>query len=432
MNRQPFELEEQQEKAVLAGLHLPEQSKEESESSFRELANLAETAGARVVAQLMQSRPKPDPSTYIGSGKLRELEGLIKHYDVDMVIFDSELTPVQTRNLENALDVKVIDRTRLILDIFALRARSKEGMLQVDLAQLQYTLPRLTGKGVELSRQGGGIGTRGAGEKKLELDRRRIRDKIADLKRELETVKKQRKLSRARREKTGIPLVSIVGYTNAGKSTLFNAVYQHTRQENANPVEAEDKLFATLSTTTRQIRLPSGRETLMTDTVGFIQNLPHHLVAAFKSTLEEAVEADIMIHVVDTSPPDHHQQMKTVEQVLHDLGAEDIPIITVYNKIDRLDPETRSALAPLPDTIYLSARSGEGIDRLLLAVDDLLKQSMSVYHFRIPYTRPQLMSKLYESGEVIESREEETGWDMTVRMSREAYGRIQQAMQSEI
>ncbi len=423
----------QRETAVIAGLHLPQISEHEFASSLTELVNLADTAGADVVAEVTQKRERPDPAYYIGAGKVQEIQGLVEHFEADLVIFDQELTPVQIRNLEKKLDVKIVDRTRLILDIFARHARSKEGMIQVELAQLQYTLPRLTGKGVELSRQGGGIGTRGAGEKKLELDRRRIRDKMADLQRQLKTVQKQRNVRRERRQRSGIPVVSVVGYTNAGKSSLFNAMYRYQSSQPDDAVQAENKLFATLTTTVRQIEYRPHRAFLLSDTVGFIQNLPHHLVAAFRSTLEEALEADLLLHVVDASNPAHPYQMETVDRVLSDLGADEIPCITVFNKIDCLtDEEKQSLIPPVAGAcVLVSARTGEGLEPLFATIDRMLQEQTSTYTFFIPYESPQWLARLYQHGEVVERREEECGWKIKIRMAPHEYGRIKPQLEED-
>jgi len=409
------------ERAILVGLSLPQMSDHFFESSFQELKNLADTAGADVVGSLVQNRQRPDTVSYVGKGKVEELKAAIEELEADLVIFDGELTPIQQRNLENLLDIKIIDRTTLILDIFALRAKSREGILQVELARLGYKLPRLTGKGMELSRQGGGIGSRGAGEQKLELDRRHIRRRIGEIERHLEEVKRTRALHRAQRKKSGISTVSLVGYTNAGKSTLFNTIYRSVHQREDEQVEAENKLFKTLDTTTRKIEPENGWEWLLSDTVGFIQNLPHKLIKAFQSTLEETVQADLLLHVIDSSSPDRDEQIQTVEQVLKEMGALESPIIKVYNKIDQVEikPYIRE------DDVMVSAVTGEGIPKLIELIEAKLFSTVKVCTMSIPYHESMLVSKLHRMGEVTEKVEKEEGWNLVVRLSAEDYGRLE-------
>lgn len=356
------------EKAILVGVKLKREHNFDFESSLEELRGLAEAAGAEIIATLVQSKDRPHSSTYIGKGKIEELSHLVSELEPDLVIFDSELSPVQLRNLEEQVEVRIIDRTMLILDIFGQRAHSREGMLQVELAQLEYRLPRLTGQGVKMSRLGGGIGTRGAGEQKLELDRRHIRSRIQDFKKQLLKVQSARQLHRLRRQRAGLKTISLVGYTNAGKSSLFNMMCKGAHRSGAAQVEADQRLFQTLDTTTRKISLPSGIEALITDTVGFIQNLPHHLVAAFRSTLEEAVDADILLHVVDVSAPDHRDKMSVVEKVLQELGADPEKIMTVFNKTDLLDfiPDSQKA------GYFVSAQTGSGMEELMIRIEEKL------------------------------------------------------------
>ncbi len=357
------------EQAILVGVKARQNNKMDFESSMEELQGLAEAAGAEVVAAMVQAKDRPNASTYIGKGKLEELNHLVEELEPELVIFDRELSPVQLRNLEEAVGVKVVDRTMLILDIFSQRAHTREGHLQVELANLEYRLPRLTGRGAEMARLSGGIGTRaGAGEQKIELDRRRIRNRIRDIKSQMARVKQTRELHRKQRQRVGLKTVSLVGYTNAGKSSLFNTLCRSAHRLGNQPVEADDRLFQTLDTTTRKISLPEGTEVLITDTVGFIQNLPHHLVAAFRSTLEEAVDADILLHVVDVAGDDSMEKEQVVERVLQDLGAPPDRIITVYNKTDLLDYDTVADNGRL----FVSARTGTGIKELLSAVEEKL------------------------------------------------------------
>ena len=363
----------------------------DSEQSLDELAGLAETAGALVITRVLQNRQKPDPATYIGSGKAEELSLACQALEIDLAIFDDELTGAQRRNLETALGVRVIDRTALILDIFAQHAQSAEGKLQVELAQMKYRLPRLTGQGTEMSRLGGGIGTRGPGETQLEVDRRRIRKRIDDLERELKEIKQRRDLRRARREKQGQTTVALVGYTNAGKSTLLNALA-------GSDVLVEDKLFATLDTVMRNVDLPENRSCLLVDTVGFIRKLPHPLVQAFRSTLEEAIYADLLIVVSDLSSPNYKQQRDTVFEVLNDLGATDRPILEVLNKADRVKPDT---IVEPADAILISARDGMGLETLKAEIARRIAVMRHRAELVIPYSKGNLLSMIHSSGQVL-------------------------------
>jgi GTPase len=349
------------ERAILVGVKLKNKQNFDFESSLEELRGLTEAAGGEVIATMVQAKDRPSSSTYIGKGKLVELTHLVAELEPDLIIFDSELSPVQMRNLEAAVETRIIDRTMLILDIFSQRARTREGILQVELANLEYRLPRLTGRGAEMSRLGGGIGTRGAGEQKLELDRRRIRNRIQDIKQQMQKVESTRQLHRKQRQRAGLITISLVGYTNAGKSSLFNTLCKNAHRSGNEQVEADERLFQTLDTTTRKISLPAGRDVLITDTVGFIQNLPHHLVAAFRSTLQETVDADILLHVVDASGPDYLDKIQVVEKVLQDLGAEPDKILTVFNKADLIDFDPGNEKV----NNIVSAKTGKGIEALL-------------------------------------------------------------------
>jgi GTP-binding protein HflX len=331
----------------------------DAERSLDELAGLAQAAGAHVVLRMLQERPKPDPSTFLGAGKIETLAAACAETDADVVVFDNELTPAQLRHIEEEVGRKIVDRTQLILDIFARRARTREGKLQVELAQLKYLLPRLVGAGAALSRLGGGIGTRGPGETKLETDRRRIRARIHALSTEIDRVRQRRSQLRERRQKTSVPTVALVGYTNAGKTTLFNVL---TRAG----AEASDALFVTLDPLVRQVRLPDSRELLVSDTVGFIDRLPHALVAAFRATLEEVAEADLVLHVIDAAAADRDRRIAAVGQVLEEVGATDVPLLAVYNKCDQLTVEERRRLQEAePDALCISALTRDGVDELV-------------------------------------------------------------------
>ncbi|MDI7275080.1 MAG: GTPase HflX [Anaerolineae bacterium] len=362
--------------------------------SLRELTALAQTAGLLVVGEVTQRLDEINPATFVGKGKVQEIKDLHAELSFDLLIFDDELSPRQIRNLENAVDVTVLDRTALILDIFAKHARTREGALQVELAQYEYRLPRLTRRWTHLSRQAvGGVGLRGPGETQLEVDRREIRRRIAQLQSDLEKVRVHRSLYREHRKREGMPVVAIVGYTNAGKSTLLNAV------ANAE-VLVEDKLFATLDPTTRRIRLPGGAEVLLTDTVGFIQKLPTSLVAAFRATLEEIEDADLLLHVVDLTHPNATQQARTVHEVLHELGVDDRPVVVALNKIDLLpDPEEAVEMAArYPHGVAISAQQRLGIEQLLARIESALSDSMVPVRVCIPYSDGALVAQFRRQG----------------------------------
>lgn len=372
----------------------------DAEISIRELEELAVTAEAEVVGTVIQKRPAYDPATCMGSGRLEELKEQLDIFGAELVIFDHELTGVQVRNIEDILDVRVIDRTTLILDIFAQRARTKEGKLQVELAQQKYRLPRLIGMGTALSRLGGGIGTRGPGETKLETDKRHIRKRISYLEAELEELKKHRSFSRSRRKKDGVLCAAIVGYTNVGKSTLLNALTDAG-------VLAENKLFATLDTTSRSIELPDGRSVMLIDTVGLIRRLPHNLVEAFKSTLEEAASADVILNVQDLSSPERQEQAEVTEHLLAELGCGDIPKINVMNKLDAaLDADT---VFEDDSTVLISARERQGFDRLLECIVRKLPVTARRMKLLIPYSKAGLAGRIREEGKIFSEEFVENG-----------------------
>ena len=385
-------------RAILVGLNTPESSMEETEKSLRELERLLETAGGTCFAKVVQNKEHPDVRTCIGIGKVAEVKQLCGAYGIELVVFDLELSPSQIRNLEDLIgeDVRIIDRSMLILDIFALHAVTGEGKLQVELAQLKYTAPRLMGKGTELSRLGGGIGTRGPGESKLESDRRHLKRRIVALEEELRALDRNRQTMRAARDRSGIKKIAIVGYTNAGKSTLLN------RLTDAG-ILAEDKLFATLDPTTRKMELPDGTPVLLTDTVGFIRKLPHHLVHAFKSTLDEAVYADILLIVVDASDPEYREQLETTEQLLSELGAADKPTLYVFNKCDRGVASVYRSLGTYAEnhrTVTVSAATGQGISALLENVQELLHEGKRRVVFHIPNAEAGALNQLYQNAVV--------------------------------
>ena len=383
-------------KAILAAADCGEY---DCESSLKELKELAKTAGAEVAAEVVQKRPAPEPGTVLGEGKIEELRDLAEQLEADLIIFDCELTASQIRNIEKIVDVRVIDRTMLILDIFAGRAVSNEGKLQVELAQLKYRLPRLAGIGASLSRLGGGIGTRGPGETKLETDRRHIRSRITKLEENLKELEKRRGFSRSRRKKDNVLTAAIVGYTNAGKSTLLNKL------TGAN-VLAEDKLFATLDLTSRGIELPDGRTVLVIVTVGLIRRLPHNLVEAFKSTLEEAAGADIILHVCDISDSEAAEKAETTSMLLNELGCGEIPVVNVLNKCDKL-PENN--IPESKDTVKICAKTGEGFDRLLKAIAENLPESAKRVKLLLPYDKGGITAKIREKGKIFSEEYTESG-----------------------
>jgi GTP-binding protein HflX len=400
------------EKVVLVGLwsRPGDDGAREAETSLAELAALAETAGSRVLDAVLQRRPHPDPATYLGSGKAHELRDVVAATGADTVIADDELSPSQRRGLEDVVQVKVVDRTALILDIFAQHARSREGKAQVELAQLQYLLPRLRGWGESMSRQAGGrvaagagIGSRGPGETKIELDRRRIHQRMSRLRREIRGMGTARETKRRNRRRHEVPAVAIAGYTNAGKSSLLNRL-------TGAGVLVEDALFATLDPTVRRARTEDGREYTLTDTVGFVGRLPHQLVEAFRSTLEEVAEADLVLHVVDGSHPDPLGQVAAVREVLADIGADTVPELVVVNKSDAADPEAvRAVLRQEPTAVVVSARTGAGLGKLRAAVADRLPRPRVEVDVVVPFTRGDLVSRVHSEGELVELAHVEAG-----------------------
>ena len=386
------------ERAVLVGI--------ESEESLDELEELAKTAGAETVLRVLQKRPKPDPVYCVGKGKAEELSLRCQAAQADLVIFDEELSGVMQKNLEEILRLKVVDRTALILDIFAARANTREGKLQVEMAQLKYRSQRLLGQGLVLSRLAGGIGTRGPGESKLEVNRRRIRERLTDLERELEQIERQRGLRRQSREKNGVPIVALVGYTNAGKSTLFNRL-------TGADVYVENQLFATLDSVSRPIELPHGGKALLVDTVGFIRKLPHELVKAFRATLEEARLADVLVLVLDGADAQMESRRRTVEEVLDSLGATEAPRVEAVNKCDLIAPEAQS----LPGALYISASTGRSVENLLLRVENELDAGAQEVRLLVPFSRYALVSRLHAMGGVLEQRHSEEGVEIRMRIT---------------
>jgi GTPase len=391
---------------------------DEAESSLAELALLTDTAGADPVELALQRRGKPDPATFIGKGKAEELRELVEMLDIDVVIFDEELTPAQQRNLEKLFKVDVVDRVALILDIFAQHAHSQAGMLQVELAQLRYRLPRLRGRGVEMSQQGAGIGTRGPGETQLEVDRRRILRRIAKLERDLAGVVRVRETQRKARRRNEYPLVALVGYTNAGKSTLLNRL-------TGAGVLVEDRLFSTLDATVRRLALPGGETVLLSDTVGFVRKLPHQLVEAFRSTLEEVVDADLLIHIVDASSPEAELQIDAVRSVLRPLGAGQLPELLVANKLDIADPETLVALKAM-GAVTVSAATGEGVDDLLERLAERLRALSAVVELSVPFERGDVLAALHREGEVLVEVHDDRATRVRARLPKGGVDRFRQ------
>ena len=408
------------QRALLVGLVRSRNDRARGQSSLTELALLTDTAGSDPVEMQLVKRERPDAATFIGKGKLAELVAISHAQDIDVVVFDNELSPAQQRNLHQAFQCDVVDRVALILDIFAQHAHTKEGMLQVELAQHRYRLPRLRGKGVEMSRLGAGIGTRGPGETKLETDRRRILDRIRKIERELKDAGRSRATRSKQRKRTGESVVAIVGYTNAGKSTLFNKLTDAD-------VLVEDRLFATLDSTVRRLSLPHGHEVLVSDTVGFVRDLPHELIEAFMSTLEEVSDADLLTHLVDASDPDPDHQLSSVRAVLSEIGAADVDELVVFNKIDATDGTTENRLRALhPEAIFISAKEGDGIDELLDAVVDGLNAKTVELELHVPYARGDVLAELHEVGDVLDLAHTPDGTEITVKMPHDDAARFRE------
>ena len=410
-----IELKDIQEKVILVGVSTDDN--DDTQKSLDELEELAMTAGAVTVGRVVQNLDQIHPGTYVGKGKLEEIKDLLWETEATGIICDDELSPIQLGNMEDALDTKVMDRTLIILDIFAGRASTNEGKIQVELAQLKYRQSRLTGLGKSLSKLGGGIGTRGPGEKKLEIDRRLIKNRIAQLNRELKDVKRHREITREQRNRNKIPVVAIVGYTNAGKSTLLN------RLTGAGVLE-EDKLFATLDPTTRNLKLPSKQEVLLTDTVGFIRKLPHHLIEAFRSTLEEAKYADMILHVVDASNPQVDEQMYIVYETLQNLEVKNKPIITAFNKQDKLEGKPILRDFKADHVVRISARTGEGLDELQSIIEEVLRDQKVLIEKLYPYAEAGKIQLIRKYGELLEESYQEDGIFARGYVPMEIYERV--------
>ena len=415
------ETEKEIEKVILCGVHTGRNNtlEDTTEESMKELRELAHTAQAEVVGEMIQNKEHPEAATYFGEGKMEELRLAAESLGATLLIFDDELTGSQIRNIENYTHIRTIDRSTLILDIFAQRAISKEGKIQVELAQLKYSLPRLSGMGVELSRLGGGIGTRGPGETKLESDRRHIHRRINSLEAELKEIQAHRDLQRSRREKDSVVVAALVGYTNAGKSTILNYFTQ-------SDVLAENMLFATLDPTMRKLSLPDGRNAVIVDTVGFIRKLPHHLIEAFKSTLDEAVLADVLIHVIDSSNPEMYTQMRVVDELIQNLGCRAKRIIAVFNKCDVAPPLSPRPEGNYTDFVSVSAKSGEGMEELINLLHDALPGKKREIEVLIPYSDSKTAALLHEGEVILEESYEAEGTKIRILADEALYARLRQ------
>ncbi len=419
-------LEKETEKVILCGVHTGSLDvlSDTTEETIAELRELARTAGAEVVGVMVQNRDKPEGAAYFGEGKLEELKAAVEELGATLIIFDDELTGSQIRNIEDAAGARVIDRSTLILDIFAQRARSKEGKLQVELAQLRYNLPRLSGMGAQLSRLGGGIGTRGPGETKLESDRRHIHRRIEALEAELREVEKHRSLLRRRRTKDGVATAALVGYTNAGKSSLMNKITQ-------SDIFAENMLFATLDPTVRALELSDGRSAVMIDTVGFIRKLPHHLIKAFRSTLEEACEADVLLHVIDAADSEMQNHIRVVDSLLGELGCRAERTVAVFNKCDIAPPLSPRPKGEYTDFAFVSAETGEGIDSLLEILEDALPGKKRRVTILVPYAQSGIAARLHDGEVILEEGYEAEGTKITLMADEALYSRIKEFEVSE-
>ncbi len=405
------------EKVISVALQRQSQTDDAVRSSLEELDELVDTAGGTVIESHTQKKDRPDPATFIGKGKVVELAEAAQKLGVHTLVFDDELKPVQQKNLEEITGAKVVDRTRLILDIFAQRARTREGQLQVELAQLKYMLPRITQRFGRFEQQTGGIGTRGPGERKLEIDQRRVRDRMVALQRDIEKVSGERALQRSVRRSVPVPQVALVGYTNAGKSTLLNKLLTQnvgTSKKELHRVYADDKLFATLDPTTRRIRLANGRTILFTDTVGFIRKLPTELVAAFRATLEETASADLLVHVLDASDPDWPEHEQTVLSILKDLQMDQLPLVTAYNKMDRLSSSQKRRMDAL-DGCLVSAGTGDGIERFLQRIENKLTEQWVEKDIFVPYINRARMALIHEHTDILSQTSAETGVQFRIR-----------------
>jgi len=410
------DLERLRQRALLVGAGTGSESAEDAAASLKELALLADTAGAVPVESVLQRRRTPDPKTYVGKGKAEELRELVNARDIDVVIIDDELTPAQQRSLESLFKVDVVDRVALILDIFAQHATSQDGAVQVELAQLRYRLPRLRGRGTQLSQQGGGIGTRGPGETQLEVDRRRLLRRIQRLERDLRDLGATRQTQRKARRRRDLPTVALVGYTNAGKSTLLNQL------TDAGAL-VENQLFSTLDPTTRRLRLPGGETVLVSDTVGFVRRLPPQLVDAFRSTLEEVVDADLLVHVVDASAPDADGRIAAVDTVLREIGADDVPVLLAWNKSDLVDTTVlQDCMRAHPDAVAVSAAAGHGVAELLTAIGERLRAQAGIVECFVPYDRADVLAALHRAGEVLVEVHDEQGTRVRARLPERATG----------
>ena len=415
-------------KALIVGANL--NSRKNFEESMEELKNLTEACDYQVAGRMEQNLKSIHPAYYIGTGKVQEMKPFLEELDIDVVVFNDELSPMQLKNLEKTLDIIVLDRTNLILEIFAKRAKTKEARLQVDVAQLQYILPRLKGAYEALGRQGGGAGlkNRGAGEKKIELDRRRIEDQITELQKRLQEISKKREVQRKRREKSGLPMVALVGYTNAGKSTLMNGAVEKYGGEDSKKVWVKDMLFATLDTSIRKIELPNQKTFLLSDTVGFVSNLPHNLIKAFHSTLEEVREADLLLHVVDISNPDYREQMKITEDTLKQIGAMDVPMLYVYNKGDLGDVEIPKLI---DDKVYLSAKKHIGLEILMEAIERRIFKTYKRARFLIPFKEGELVSYFNRNATVLNQEYKAEGTLLEVECKEQDYEKFREYIPKE-